>query len=115
MSRVPLLKIRSLTLHNGEHTTARRAASVPQLLCVGSACKSYQPDVVRCVNSGGDGAHIDWTCEADFPQNLRFGRAQVSCEGWDRPGDPFVLKGEVRAGSSMTSSILRLDSGAPSQ
>ncbi|PPQ67518.1 hypothetical protein CVT25_006059 [Psilocybe cyanescens] len=33
------------------------------------------------------------TCEADLPDSLRFGRVQVSCEGWSKPGDPYVLKG----------------------
>ncbi|KAL0954439.1 hypothetical protein HGRIS_003418 [Hohenbuehelia grisea] len=42
---------------------------------------------------GGSGAEIDWKCEADLPESLRFGRVEVSCEGWARPGDSFVLKG----------------------
>lgn len=33
-------------------------------------------------------------CEADLPDTLRFGRVEVSCEGWSRPGDPYVLKGK---------------------
>ena len=32
-------------------------------------------------------------CEADLPDTLRFGRVEVSCEGWSGPGDPYVLKG----------------------
>jgi hypothetical protein len=32
-------------------------------------------------------------CEADLPSALRFGKVEVSCEGWSRPGDPYVLKG----------------------
>jgi hypothetical protein len=27
------------------------------------------------------------------PLALRFGRVEVSCEGWSKPGDPYVLKG----------------------
>ena len=37
---------------------------------------------------------MDWKCEADLPESLRFGRVEVSCEGWDGPGDPYVLKGK---------------------
>lgn len=33
-------------------------------------------------------------CDADLPESLRFGRVEVSCEGWSRPGDPYVLKGD---------------------
>jgi store-operated calcium entry-associated regulatory factor len=29
----------------------------------------------------------------DLPESLRFGRVEVSCEGWSRPGDPMILKG----------------------
>ncbi len=32
-------------------------------------------------------------CEADLPEALRFGKVEVSCEGWSRAGDPYVLKG----------------------
>lgn len=34
-------------------------------------------------------------CEADLPEKLRFGRIDVSCEGWSKAGDPYVLKGAV--------------------
>ncbi|GLB40405.1 putative oligopeptide transporter [Lyophyllum shimeji] len=54
----------------------------------------YSPEVVRCVSlPGGHGTDVDWKCEADLPEALRFGRVEVSCEGWSRPGDPYVLKG----------------------
>ncbi|KAL5486237.1 hypothetical protein ACEPAI_7282 [Sanghuangporus weigelae] len=93
MSRVLLEQIRSLTLYKGELTKAQRLPPIQQLKCVGKACKLFQPDVVRCYNNGGSGTDIDWTCEADLPEKLRFGRVDVSCEGWSRPGDPYVLKG----------------------
>jgi len=28
-----------------------------------------------------------------LPETLRFGRVDVSCEGWTKPGDPYVVKG----------------------
>jgi len=31
----------------------------------------------------------------DLPDKLRFGRVEVSCEGWSKPGDPYVLKGVI--------------------
>ena len=115
MSRVALSNIRSLTLYKGALTASRRVPPVPQLKCTGKACKLFQPEVVRCNNNGGEGVDIDWTvrllptipsfmrsvydrfiflqCEADLPEKLRFGRVEVTCEGWDRPGDPYVLKG----------------------
>jgi len=93
MSRLELAKIKSLTFYKDSYTTARRTSSLPQTVCVGKPCKLFQPEVVRCVSLGGTGTEVDWKCEADLPDTLRFGRVEVSCEGWSRPGDPYVLKG----------------------
>ncbi|TFK20293.1 DUF1183-domain-containing protein [Coprinopsis marcescibilis] len=93
MSRVQLAGIRALTFYKDALTAARRTDALPQLSCVGAACRLYQPEVVRCTNIGGEGTDIDWKCEADLPEALRFGKVDVSCEGWARPGDPYVLKG----------------------
>ncbi|PPQ75438.1 hypothetical protein CVT24_013022 [Panaeolus cyanescens] len=92
MSRIELAKIPALTLYKDEYTAARRTDPIPQLVCHGKPCKLYQPEVVRCVNIGGTGTEVDWKCEADLPESLRFGKLEVSCEGWSKPGDPYVLK-----------------------
>ncbi|KAG2035284.1 hypothetical protein BDR03DRAFT_963152, partial [Suillus americanus] len=34
-------------------------------------------------------------CEADLPSSLRFDRVEVSCEGWNGPGDPYGMKGPI--------------------
>jgi hypothetical protein len=60
MSRVALSSIRSLTFYRDEVTLARRSSPIPQLTCVGKACKLYTPDVVRCQNAGGEGIDVDW-------------------------------------------------------
>ncbi|KIM39799.1 hypothetical protein M413DRAFT_446728 [Hebeloma cylindrosporum] len=94
MSRVELAKIPSLLFYQDAQTAARRTSALPQLVCVGKPCKLFQPEVVRCVNLGGGyGTDVDWKCEADLPDSLRFGKVEVSCEGWSKPGDPYVLKG----------------------
>ncbi|KAI0706770.1 hypothetical protein C8T65DRAFT_809410 [Cerioporus squamosus] len=93
MSRIALARIPSLTFYQDSLTTSRRGSAIPQLTCIGKPCRLYQPEVVRCTNLGGAGTDVDWKCEADLPDSLRFGRVEVSCEGWDGPGDPYVLKG----------------------
>ncbi|KAK0204882.1 hypothetical protein DFS33DRAFT_705529 [Desarmillaria ectypa] len=93
MSRQQLATIPALTFYKDESTKSRRTAPIPQLTCVGKPCNLYTPDVVRCTNLGGTGTDVDWKCVADLPESLRFGRVEVSCEGWSGPGDPFVLKG----------------------
>jgi len=94
MSRVELAKIKALTFYKDALTESRRTEAIPQLICANkSVCKLYTPEVVRCQSLGGSGTDIDWKCEADLPESLRFGKIQVSCEGWARAGDPYVLKG----------------------
>ncbi|KAJ7678879.1 DUF1183-domain-containing protein [Mycena polygramma] len=93
MSRLELAKIPALTFYKDALTEARRTKPIDQLICVGKPCRLFQPEVVRCQSLGGAGTEIDWKCEADLPESLRFGRVEVSCEGWSRPGDRYVLKG----------------------
>lgn len=93
MSRIRLDRIKSLIFYKDALTAARRTDPLPQLTCVGKACRLYMPEAVRCINVGGEGTEVDWKCEADLPEALRFGRVEVSCEGWEGPGDPYVLKG----------------------
>jgi len=93
MSRLELARIPALTFYKDSETTYRRTSPLPQLVCQGKPCKLYTPEVVRCENLGGVGTEVDWKCKADLPESLRFGRVEVSCEGWSAPGDPYVLKG----------------------
>ena len=100
MSRVALSQILSLSFYKDKQTLSRRAQAIPQLKCIGKPCRLYQPEAVRCTNLGGAGSEFDWRCEADLPESLRFGRVEVSCEGWDGPGDPYVLKGALSCGGT---------------
>ncbi|KAJ7170744.1 DUF1183-domain-containing protein [Mycena crocata] len=96
MSRIELARIPALTFYKDSLTESRRTKPISQLICVGKPCSLYTPEVVpvvRCQSLGGSGTEIDWKCEADLPESLRFGRVEVSCEGWSRAGDPYVLKG----------------------
>ena len=36
---------------------------------------------------------IQWECRAEMPDNIRFGKVQVTCEGYDHSKDEFVLNG----------------------
>ena len=76
-------------------TIGRRSSPVPQLSCVGgtAGCHAFQPRVVQCQNMGSDGSDIQWECKTDMDNKYRFGRIQVSCEGYEYPDDPYVLKG----------------------
>lgn len=60
MSRIKLADISALTLYQGEVTSSRRGKPIPQLVCKGKPCKLFTPDVVRCVNLGGEDTDVDW-------------------------------------------------------
>lgn len=59
-SRLRLVDIPALTLYNDEPTLSRRGHPIPQLICKGKPCNLFQPDAIRCVNLGGEGANVDW-------------------------------------------------------
>lgn len=84
----------ALTLHHDRLTASRRTPPIPQLSCRGSPCATYQPPVVQCVAVGSSGlGGLEWKCDADLPRGVRFGTVEVGCEGWDAPGDDYVLRG----------------------
>nr|XP_046256552.1 store-operated calcium entry-associated regulatory factor [Scatophagus argus] len=92
---VLLRDVQVLTLYRGRYTTARRSSPVPQLQCVGGSagCKAFVPEVVQCQNKGWDGVDVQWECKTDMDNAYRFGRIEVSCEGYSHPADAYILKG----------------------
>ncbi|XP_058630722.1 store-operated calcium entry-associated regulatory factor isoform X2 [Onychostoma macrolepis] len=92
---VLLHDVQVLTLHRGRYTTARRSSPVTQLQCIGGSagCGSFVPEVVQCYNRGSDGIDTQWECKADMDNAYRFGRVEVSCEGYNSPNDAYVLRG----------------------
>jgi len=105
MSKILLSDIKELHFFEGVDTKSRRSSPIPQLTCVGKVCKKYQPSSVSCTNIGGKGNDVTWKCNADLPNSLRFGKIDVSCEGWRKPGDTFVLEGSC----GLTYDLLKLD------
>jgi len=65
-----------------------------QLACIGGSGRwEEQPGLVQCYNRGSDGRSIQWECKAEMDNSLRFGQVEVVCEGFDHPGDPYILVG----------------------
>lgn len=92
---VLLRDVQVLSLYRDRYTTARRSSPVPQLQCVGGSagCQTYVPEVVQCQNKGWDGVDVQWECKTDMDKAYRFGRIEVSCEGYSHPADAYILKG----------------------
>ena len=82
-------------LNFGNCISLRRSSPVPQLACVGGSGRwdFEQPELVQCYNRGTDGMSIQWECKAEMDNSLRFGKVEVVCEGYDYPGDPYILVG----------------------
>jgi hypothetical protein len=98
--KVKLVDIDTLTFVSGRHTTARRGRPLLQLECVRGNCNdessSLLPVTVQCRNMGTDGIDVQWKCDAELDNRVKFGELEVSCEGYDNPDDPYVLKGSCR-------------------
>ncbi|XP_075717936.1 store-operated calcium entry-associated regulatory factor [Rhinoderma darwinii] len=93
--RVLLKDIQAITLYADRYTNARRSSPIPQLKCIGGSagCGAMMPQVVQCHNRGWDGIDVQWECKVDMDNTYRFGKVEVSCEGFDYPEDPYILRG----------------------
>ncbi|XP_046632626.1 store-operated calcium entry-associated regulatory factor-like isoform X1 [Daphnia pulicaria] len=122
---IQMSKIKVLTLNHGKMTNSRRVPAVPQLKCVGgtAGCRAFIPQVVQCENQGSDGITIQWECKTDMDNSYRFGKIIVICEGYDYPGDHYVLVGScgleynidlTKEGIDNHPSIPIIDIGPPS-
>jgi len=92
-SKVKLKDVEVLTLVEGRMTTGRRSSPVPQFTCVGGSCNAFTPNIIQCYNRGSDGLDVQWECKAEMDNNYRFGKVEVTCEGYDFPDDPYILAG----------------------
>ncbi|CAG8506396.1 1893_t:CDS:2, partial [Scutellospora calospora] len=72
--KVHIENVKTITLHRGELTNGRRNTPIDQMRCVGGdACHRYSPDVIQCTNTGSDGLDVNWRCNAELPDYLKFG------------------------------------------
>lgn len=90
---VRLRDVDTLTLYSDKWTTSRRSSPVKQLMCIGGHCNRASIDTVQCYNRGFDGNDVQWECKAELPSNYKFGRLEVSCEGYQYPEDDYILVG----------------------
>ena len=93
--RVHPRDIEVITLRAGSYTEGRRSLRIPQLLAVDAPPDvAWRADSVQCTNVGWDGRDVQWRCEThDMPSDLKFGRMEVNCEGYESPDDEYVLEG----------------------
>ncbi|KAJ5071591.1 hypothetical protein M0811_10223 [Anaeramoeba ignava] len=96
--RVNLHLVNKLEFSKNQWTNSRRTPTVPQLNCLprfgNAGCPLEMiPDKVECVNDGVDSyGEVAWLCSAELDDRVAFSAIGVECEGFDFPGDKFVLE-----------------------
>lgn len=93
-NRVHFSQFDALTFYQYQMTTYRRTSPMPQLKCVSGNCEyANRVTVAQCKKTGTNELGVpQWKCNG--PTNgLHFGVVNVNCEGYDRPGDHYVLAG----------------------
>jgi len=93
-----LLKdVKSLRFIAGQYAlNTRNTQAIPQLECAYTPVEdpSLLPQDVICHNAGFDSTGaIVWKCDAIMSDTLEFDNLQVTCEGYNRPGDEYVKEG----------------------
>lgn len=92
--RVKFTDIKALTFRAGKMSTSRRVAPVPQMKCISGPCQQYPIRTIQCRNVGDDGFEVNWECKAaNLDADVAFETGDVVCEGYDRSGDAYVLRG----------------------
>ena len=57
-------------------------------------CYVYVVVFCRLSSSSLSCLHVyKWECKTDMDNSYRFGRIEVSCEGYSHPGDDYILRG----------------------
>ena len=95
-NRILLDDVKSVVLRRGDMTTGRRVEPIAQLTRVGgSAPAGAYLDSIHCQNMGRNQyGKVDWRCEAQMPDSsLSLGDVEMVCEGYDGPGDAYILAG----------------------
>ena len=91
-SKTILSEIDSLTFYKDRLTTARRLPTIPQMKCLNNYDIS-DINTIYCNNKGSNGHGLEWECRTDIDGKYKFGKIDISCEGYDSSDDPYILDG----------------------
>lgn len=95
--KVLMRDIKVLVFNKGAYTIGRHNSRIPQLNYIGGNGKAHIHKVnsIQCRNHGYDGRDIIWDCAADIAEDndykIILGKRYISCEGYEYPGDPYIL------------------------
>jgi len=95
--RIKLSDVKVLQFNVGEMAVnTRTPEDIPRVTCAYNPLgdDNALPRSILCKNKGTDDTgSIIWKCEGKMNKALEFDNIQVSCEGYDYPGDEFIRKG----------------------
>lgn len=92
--RVLLQDVDTLVFRDNEHAHRVRSPTVRALSCVGGGSRmDALPGNVTCRNTGWDGTDVTWQCSAELPTGVTLRNADVICEGYSSPEDPYIRAG----------------------
>lgn len=91
---VLLRNVDTLVFRDTDLAVRRRSPSVSALLCTHyPRSMDALPSTVTCRNTGWDGTDVTWQCSAELPVGVSLGNADVICEGYLHPNDPYITAG----------------------
>lgn len=96
--RVHMSDINAVTFTSGYRTRSRRGETYPQMQLdrhTPRAIRRASPSSIQCYQQAYNAFNGEshWECVADLPRGVKLGNFHISCEGYDYPGDEFVLDG----------------------
>jgi hypothetical protein len=92
-NKVLLSEVQTLSLQKNKFTAGRRNPPIPQLNCESGYCENG-PHNIMCKNVGKSDNDFVWECTGyGLTPGYMLGRADVSCEGYNYPDDPYILVG----------------------
>lgn len=89
--RILLRDIPTLLFESGKVGTGFRTDPVPQMTQVGGPRMSVSR--IWCKNIGWDGRRVLWECRLPDDVPAVLGDFEITCEGYERSGDPYILAG----------------------
>ena len=89
--RVLARDVQTLLFKHGELSTSTRGPPVLQLVQAGGP--PVPVSQILCTNAGWDGRQVIWECRLPAGVAAELASFDVSCQGFDRPGDPYILAG----------------------
>lgn len=114
LRRVRLSHVPELVFRDNSYTITRRSESYPQLQKEHGRWWYDAVHTVRCRNLGFRGNDLLWTCTTDdLSPQYRISNPVVSCEGWDGPGDAYVVEGSCFLGFSVEKIPIRRSTTPP--